>query len=90
MKKKSFYCTLLTPHLNGKADEQPLSRAVYVPLYSHKVKDKQEMQATHTYPLIEAKIFMDAKKMKQIGDKHYQMIISTELLPCVPFCLLSS
>ena len=29
--------------------------AVYVPFYSNKVKDKQEMQAKHTYTLIKAK-----------------------------------
>ena len=58
MKKKRIYCALYTPHLNGKADEEPLSRAVYVPFYSNKVKDKQQMQATHSYALIEAKICM--------------------------------
>ena len=30
--------------------------------YSNKVKDKQEKQVNHTYFLIEAKIFMEAKK----------------------------
>ena len=30
-----------------------------------KIKDKQEMQATHTYTLIEAKIFMEPKKLNQ-------------------------
>ena len=42
--------------------EEPLSRAAYVPFYSSKVKDKQEKQVTHTYPLIKAKIFMKATK----------------------------
>ena len=46
------------------------------------------MQATHTYTLIEAEIFMEAKKKKQREDRHYQMLTSGELLPCVPFCLL--
>ena len=49
------------------------------------------MQATHTYTLIEAKMFMEAKKkMKQREDRYYQMIICRELLQCVPFCLVSS
>ena len=49
-------------HLQGKAGEEPLSWAVDVNFYSNEVKDKQEMQATHTYDLIEAKIFIKAKK----------------------------
>ena len=28
--------------------------------------------------------------MKQKEDRHYQMISCRELLPCVPFCLISS
>ena len=39
-----------------------ISKAVHVPFYSNKVKDKQEMQTTRTYTLFEAKIFMEAKK----------------------------
>ena len=49
-------------HLKGKAAEEPLYRAVYVPFYSNKVKDNQENQVTHTYPLIKAKRFMEATK----------------------------
>ena len=37
-------------------------RDVYVPFYSNKVKDKEEKQVTHTYPLIKAKGFMEATK----------------------------
>ena len=36
--------------------------AVYVPFYSNKIKDKQEKQVTHTYTLIEAKLFVEAAK----------------------------
>ena len=61
-KRLRSYCGLQTLDLKGKAGEEPFSRAVYVPFYSNKVKDKQEMQVTHTYALIEAKIFMEAKK----------------------------
>ena len=49
-------------HLRGKAAEEPLSSAVSVRFYSNKVKDKQEKQLTYTYPLIEAKRFMEATK----------------------------
>ena len=48
--------------LKGKTAEEPLFRAVYVRFSSNKVKDKQEKQVTHTYPLIEAKRFMEATK----------------------------
>ena len=34
----------------------------YVTFYSNKDKDKQEKQVTHTYNLIEAKIFKEATK----------------------------
>ena len=34
----------------------------YVTFYSKKGKDKQEKQVTHTYSLIEAKIFKEATK----------------------------
>ena len=46
------------------------------------------MQATHTYTLIEAEIFMEAKKRNKEKIDIYQMLTSGELLPCVPFCLL--
>ena len=36
--------------------------AVYVPFYSNELKDKEEKQVTHTYPLIKAKSFMEATK----------------------------
>ena len=49
-------------HLKGKAAEEPLSKAVYVRFYANKVKDKQEKQVTHTYPLIDTKRFMEATK----------------------------
>ena len=55
-------CAILTLHLKGKAPEDPLSRAVYVHIYSNKAKDRQEKQVTHTYNLIEAKSFMEARK----------------------------
>ena len=54
--------TLQTPYLKGKADEEPLSRAVYARFFSNKVKDKQEKQVTHTYKLSKAKGFMKATK----------------------------
>ena len=40
--------TLNTFYVQGKAGEEPLSKAVYVPFYSNKVKENKEMQATHT------------------------------------------
>ena len=46
----------------GKAGKEPLSRAVYVPFYLNKVKDKEEKQVSHTYQLIKAKIFRTATK----------------------------
>ena len=42
--------------------DEPLSRAVYVPFYSKKVKYTQEKQVNHTYNLVEAKILMTATK----------------------------
>ena len=63
-----------------KADEEPLSRAVYVPFYSNKVKEKQEKQFTCTYALMKAKHFHGSDKMKRTEDTHYQMISSRELL----------
>ena len=59
---KRIYCGMETPHLKGKAGEKTLSGAVYVCFYSYKVKGKQEKQVTHTYNLIEAKIFMETTK----------------------------
>ena len=56
--------------------------------YSNEVKDKQENQVTYTYKLIEAKGFMQAKKMKEREDRHYQMINCTEILLYDPFCML--
>ena len=55
-------CALLTLYLKGKAAEEPLSRAVYVCFYANIVKEKQENHVTHTYPLIQAKRFMEATK----------------------------
>ena len=55
-----------------------------------KVKDKEEMQAAHTYTLIKAKILMKAKTMKQKEDRQNHMIVSRKLPLCVPFRLLSS
>ena len=63
-----------------KAAEEPLSRAVYVPFYSNKVKEKQETQFTDTYALMKAKNFHGSDKMKRTEDTHYQMISSRELL----------
>ena len=57
-----IYCALETLHSQGKAGEELLSRAVYDSFNSSKVKDKQEKQVTHTYYLIEVKIFMEATK----------------------------
>ena len=51
-----------TLHFKGKAGEKTLSKAVYVYFYSNKVKDNQEKQVRHTYPLIEVKIFMETTK----------------------------
>ena len=36
--------------------------AIYVCFYSNKVKGKQEKEVTHTYTLIEVKIFMETTK----------------------------
>ena len=55
-------CAIYTLNFKGKAAEKPFSRPVYVPFYSNKVKDRQEKQVMHTYPLIKAKSFMEAKK----------------------------
>ena len=57
-----IYCGIQTLHFKGKAGEKTLSAAVYVCFYSNKVKGKQEKKVTHTYNLIEAKIFMKATK----------------------------
>ena len=58
------------------AGEEQVSRAVYVPFYSNKIKDKQEKQLTHTYRLIEAKIFMEATKWnkEKIGIIRWQLL----------------
>ena len=45
-----------------KLVKKTLSRAVYICFYSNNDKGKQEKQVTHTYPLIEAKIFMETTK----------------------------
>ena len=55
-------CGIEILHFKSKAGEKTLSGAVYVCFYSNKVKGKQEKQVTHTYPLIEAKIFMETTK----------------------------
>ena len=52
----------LNTSLKEKGAEEPLSRAIYVKLYKNKAKGRQEKQVTHTYNLIEAKIFMEATK----------------------------
>ena len=57
-----IYCGIETLHFKGKAGEMTFSGAVYVCFNSNKVKGKQEKQVTHTYPLIEAKIFMETTK----------------------------
>ena len=57
-----IYCGIETHHFKGKAGEKTLSGAVYFCFYSNKLKGKQEKQVTHTYPLIEAKIFMETTK----------------------------
>ena len=57
-----IYCALQTLHFKGKAAEKPLCRAAYVRFYANKVKNKQEKQVTHTYPLIKEKSFMEATK----------------------------
>ena len=59
---KTKNCAIETLHFKGKAAEESLSRAVHVPFYSNKVKDKEENHVTHTYPLIKAKRFMEATK----------------------------
>ena len=51
-----------TLHLQGKAGVESLSRAVYFPFHSNKVKDKQEKKVTHTYALRDAKFFIEARK----------------------------
>ena len=60
-----IYCGMETLHFKGKAGEKTLTGAVYVCFYSNKVKGKQEKQVTHTYPLIEAKIFMETTKLNK-------------------------
>ena len=60
-----IYGGIKTLHFKGKAGEKTLSGAVYVCFYSNKVKGKQEKQVTHTYSLIEAKIFMETTKLNK-------------------------
>ena len=55
-------CGIETLHFKGKAGEKTLSGAVYVCFYSNKVKRKQEKEVTHTYTLIQVKIFMETTK----------------------------
>ena len=57
-----IYCEIETHHFKGKTGEKTLSEAVYVCFYLNKVKGKEEKEVTHTYPLIEAKIFMETTK----------------------------
>ena len=59
---QKIFCGSEAHHLKGKAGEKTLSGAVYVCFYSNKVKGKQEKQVTHTYALIEGKIFMVTTK----------------------------
>ena len=51
-------------HLTYKTNlmRSPYLWLFYVTFYSNKFKDKQEKQVTHTYNLIEAKIFKEATK----------------------------
>ena len=71
--------------LKGKTAEEPLSRAAYVRFYSNKVKDNVEKQVTHTYPLIEARRFMEATKWNkekidiisfQVVESFYRVFLS--------------
>ena len=57
-----IYLGIKTLHFKVKASEKILSGAVYVCIYSNKVKGKHEKQVTHTYALIKAKIFMETTK----------------------------
>ena len=51
-------------HLTYKTNlmRSPYLWLFYVTFYSNKFKDKQEKQVTHTYNLIEAKIFKEKTK----------------------------
>ena len=60
--EERIYCGMETLHFKGKAGEKTMTGAVYVYFYSNKVKGKQEKQVTHTYPLIQAKIFRETTK----------------------------
>ena len=60
-----IYCGIETLHFKGKAGEKTLTGAAYVCFYSNKVKGKHKKQVTHTYNLIEAKIFMETTKWKK-------------------------
>ena len=59
---KEYLLRTLNTLLQGKVGEEALSRALYDSFYSSKVKDKLEKQATDTYSLVDAKIFMEATK----------------------------
>ena len=54
------------------------------------VTHKQEKQVTHTYHLIDAKIFIEVTKQKKSENRHHFMVSIRDLLSCVPFYLLSS
>ena len=60
--KKGFI--VQSKHLTYKTNlmRSPYLRLFYVTFYSNKFKDKQEKQVTHTYNLIDAKIFEEATK----------------------------
>ena len=51
-------------HLTYKVKlmRSPYLGLFYITFYSNKVKYKQKKQVTHTYSLIEAKVFMEATK----------------------------
>ena len=86
---EGIYCALQTLDLQGKDDEEPLARTAYVPFYSNKIKDKQDEGDVHLPP-IWGHQFYENDEMKLKEDRLYQKISSGELLPFVPFCLLSS
>ena len=46
----------------GEVGEKTLTGAVFVCFYPGNVKGKQEKQVTHTYNLIQVKIFMQTTK----------------------------
>ena len=85
-----IYLGIKALHFKVKAGEKTLSGAVYVCIYSNKVKGKQEKQVTHTYALIEANIFMETTKWNKEKIDIFRWQAKVIFLRVILFGLLSS